>query len=208
MAHPKKPDPAPTKRLAILDAARGLFLEHGYASTSVDAVVERAGVSKPTVYSYFPSKEALLDAVVRHESERTPDPQFGFPCDDPAGDLERLAKTLLTMALSPETLAWDRMMAGEARRRPELGRLFFDCGPARILTLLHGVFREHHRAGRLSIPDPELAADFFFGLLIGVPLLRGQLTDETLSPAAIAKRARKACRVFLVAYARVGPESV
>ena len=45
---------------SVLTAARELFVETGYASTSVDAIAERAGVSKATIYAHFASKEVLF----------------------------------------------------------------------------------------------------------------------------------------------------
>ncbi len=50
----------------LLEAALSLFLEKGYAATRVEAVAARAGVSKGTLFLYFPSKEELFKAVVRH----------------------------------------------------------------------------------------------------------------------------------------------
>ena len=49
----------------LLEAALALFVERGYAATRTDEVAERAGVSKGTLYLYFPSKEELFKAVVR-----------------------------------------------------------------------------------------------------------------------------------------------
>lgn len=49
----------------LLDAALDLFVEKGYAATKVDEVAARAGVSKGTLFLYFPSKEELFKAVVR-----------------------------------------------------------------------------------------------------------------------------------------------
>lgn len=49
----------------LLDAAYELFVEHGYAATRVEAVAQRAGVSKGTLFLYFTSKEELFKAVVR-----------------------------------------------------------------------------------------------------------------------------------------------
>ena len=49
----------------LLDAALELFVEKGYAATRTDEVAARAGVSKGTLYLYFPSKEDLFKAVVR-----------------------------------------------------------------------------------------------------------------------------------------------
>ena len=51
------------KRAAIVDAAAGLFLERGIAATTMEAVAERASVSKMTLYSHFPDKPVLLAAV-------------------------------------------------------------------------------------------------------------------------------------------------
>lgn len=49
----------------LLEAALDLFVEKGYAATRVDEVAARAGVSKGTLFLYFPSKEELFKAVVR-----------------------------------------------------------------------------------------------------------------------------------------------
>ncbi len=49
----------------LLEAALDLFVEKGYAATKVDEVATRAGVSKGTLFLYFPSKEELFKAVVR-----------------------------------------------------------------------------------------------------------------------------------------------
>ena len=52
--------------LELLDAALGLFVERGFATTRSEDVAARAGVSKGTLYLYYPSKEELLKAVIRH----------------------------------------------------------------------------------------------------------------------------------------------
>lgn len=49
----------------LLDAALALFVEKGFAATRSEEVAARAGVSKGTLYLYFPSKEELLKAVIR-----------------------------------------------------------------------------------------------------------------------------------------------
>ena len=57
------------KRLAILDAARRLFVQDGYELTSVDAIAARAGVSKRTVYDHFGDKERIHSAVLEQVTE-------------------------------------------------------------------------------------------------------------------------------------------
>lgn len=91
----------------IVDVAGRVFAEHGYALTSVGAVVRQAGISKPLIYNYFGSKDGLLvacleraGALVVEEIERT------------AGLGEvGLARALVTLdgifrALEPRPWAW------------------------------------------------------------------------------------------------------
>jgi len=55
----------------LLDAASELFFEEGFGPTAVDKIVERSGVSKPTLYVHFPSKDTLLVAALeRRHAER------------------------------------------------------------------------------------------------------------------------------------------
>ena len=71
-ADPIKPLHARLRRkearpLELLDAALALFVEHGFAATRIEDVAARAGVSKGTLYLYYPSKEELLKEVIRHK---------------------------------------------------------------------------------------------------------------------------------------------
>ena len=61
----------PSKRQLILDTARALFAEKGYQGTSIDLVVKQAGVSKPTVYNNFKTKQALLFALMEELSKES-----------------------------------------------------------------------------------------------------------------------------------------
>ncbi|MCL2770080.1 MAG: TetR/AcrR family transcriptional regulator [Solirubrobacterales bacterium] len=58
------------RRPLILDVALELFVEHGYQGTSMDAIARAAGVTKPVVYSCFPSKSALFGALLNREEQR------------------------------------------------------------------------------------------------------------------------------------------
>jgi len=49
----------------IIEAARAVFVERGFAAARVDEIARKAGASKGTVYLYFPTKEALFEAVMR-----------------------------------------------------------------------------------------------------------------------------------------------
>ena len=88
-------DRAAAKRAQITKAAREVFLERGYAGASMDAVTALAGVSKQTLYSYFPSKGELfadfLDGEVGHLRV-----DIGSPA--PITSTAQLRSTLLAVA--------------------------------------------------------------------------------------------------------------
>jgi len=57
------------KREAILDAALALFVERGFFGTAVPEIADRAGVGAGTIYRYFESKEALVNAIYRQQKQ-------------------------------------------------------------------------------------------------------------------------------------------
>ncbi len=75
---------ASDKRQAILDAALELFAERGFYGTAVPLVAERAGVGAGTLYRYFESKEALVNALYRSWKMALASSLLeGFPMDQP-----------------------------------------------------------------------------------------------------------------------------
>ena len=59
-----------TAREKLIDTAEGLFYADGISATGVDAVVREAGVSKPTLYAHFGSKQELVAAVLQARHAR------------------------------------------------------------------------------------------------------------------------------------------
>ncbi len=58
------------KRDILLDTAERLFYVEGFHATGIDRVVAEAGVARMTLYNHFPSKEALIEAVLARRHER------------------------------------------------------------------------------------------------------------------------------------------
>ena len=69
----------------VLDAALALFVEKGFAATRVEDIASRAGLSKGAVYLYFPSKEAILEGLVKRAVRPIADNALGF-LENYAGD--------------------------------------------------------------------------------------------------------------------------
>jgi len=103
----------PSKQVQILQAARLLFSEFGYQGTSIDLVVQRACVSKPTVYNHFATKqEMLLQLLIQLSSEAL---QFraSLASNFERGDVNGLCESFRYITDTPAHLASYRILAGE-----------------------------------------------------------------------------------------------
>jgi len=192
----------PDKRMMIVQAASELFAEHGVSSTSIDAIARRAAVSKPTIYAYFEGKESIFAAVV---SETLPEGLRTLksePTGDIQADLYRFATQLMDLLARPETVACDRMIASESARHPELGGIFYEAGPGRIIRNLTAYFEAIHDAELLEIEDPEEAAEFFGGMIIGSTPWKNLLGGFTPPFRPTDERLRNAVDRFLKAFAK------
>lgn len=82
-------------RKAILDAAYGLLLETGFAAVTSDKIAERAGVSKATLYKWWPNKAAVvIDGYLSAAKDRLPVPDTGDVFEDVAIHAASLARFL------------------------------------------------------------------------------------------------------------------
>lgn len=194
------------KAEAILAAAGEVFLGAGFAAASMDAVAERAGVSKATVYSRFGSKKELFAAAVeRHAGEtleKFRDAVAGHP-ESPRQALEAFAVVFQERLLTTEVSKWHRLVIAEAERHPDLARGMFRAGPAQGLGLVAEYLERQHSAGTLNVPDPPAAAEHFLGLVGAVDIVRGLLaSNDDRTPRQRARRAASAVGVFLAAYGK------
>jgi TetR/AcrR family transcriptional regulator, mexJK operon transcriptional repressor len=197
------------KRAAILDAAHTLFLQKGYAGTSMDDVAARAAVSKQTVYKNFADKQRLFTEVITSDVGRLEDTtqarMAAMPdSTDLAADLRAFARWHLADVMQPGRLRLRRMLIGEAERFPELARAWYTSGPERSSAEFAAWFAAWDRRGLLRVPDPMLAGQHFNWLVLSIPLNKAMAyaTDEPLFTAAeLDHYADEAVRVFLAAYA-------
>ncbi|MBO1113416.1 TetR/AcrR family transcriptional regulator [Bordetella petrii] len=203
-----EPPPQPTgKELAVLTAAREVFLTHGFSAATTDMIQRAAGVSKATVYAYYPTKQALFTAVIEGKCAEHMKALRALR-SVPGGIhavLSELASAYLEFALAPEGLALFRVSAAEAPRFPELARTFYENGPEAYC----GIVAEHIERGvqnrELDLGDASAheAARLFFSLVRGQAQMEGVLLPDRRPSRAQKKRwADLAVGTFFAAFGK------
>lgn len=157
---------ATARRKAFVDAAREGFFTNGYAGTTMSSIASKVGGSKTTLWSYFPSKEDLFEAVVDDIVEQYGDAlAVDLPLDEPVPEvLRRFGNLLMTKLTATPILSLFRLVVGEAERFPHLAKTFYDRGPRRGKARAAEWAAEKMARGELRMGNPLRAVQHFTGL--------------------------------------------
>jgi AcrR family transcriptional regulator len=190
------------KRRQILEGAREVFLAHGFDGASMNDVARGAGVSKGTLYVYFPSKEALFEALVREGKARQAERFAQLSTEQqPAQTLRGFGLTLLDVMSAPASIAQLRTIIGVTAKFPQIGRAFYEAGPAHGAEKLAGYLAAETARGRLAVDDPASAAMQFLDLCKSGLLSRLLFgVVESLTREEIEANVARAVALFLAAY--------
>lgn len=192
------------KREAIQKAAAQVFLRDGFAGASMDAIAREAGVSKATLYSHFQGKDDLFGAIIRENCRQMlVDIEESVAAGlNPRELLTAVGQKFLKKMMSDETMAFYRILVSEAPRFPALGRAVQNAGPGPSCNGLAGYLRDQTAKRVLKVADPDIAADQFFGALMGgIHFRRLLCVEKPVSPAEIKARVGAAVEAFLAAHA-------
>lgn len=191
------------RREAIIDAAAQLFQETGYERASMNELARRLGGSKATLYSYFPSKEALLVAVVKayatgHLSEAVSDLTQMWADASLETVLTRFGeRMLLVLTNDVSALAVYRMVIAESGHS-EIGTLFYDAGPRESVDILAKFLGSAMARGQLAQADAHLRALQFLALVTAQTNTRVYLRNPApLEIAEIRQMVNNAVDMFL-----------
>ena len=172
----------------LLEGAHKVFMEHGYEGASVDEIARAAGTSKATLYSYFPDKRQLFEAVVQAQCSRTGKMIWEERGNEPIERaLRRMAVSFASFLFSPGAQEMFRVCIAESGRFPEAGAAFYAAGPARAHARLVEFFQCAAARGELAIDDPAVAADQFAALCKAGLFLRALLGAAPATDAEIAR---------------------
>lgn len=148
-----------------LDAAEDVFLTQGYSGASVDDIVDKAGISKATLYKYFGDKEALFAAVIRRVCTAQRDKFHALTMNTSTQDgLIAGSQMVVAFLTSPLALNVFRTCLAEAKRFPQVGHTFHVSAGMTMEKQLTEFFDHAEQAGDLLIADKELAANQFWQL--------------------------------------------
>jgi AcrR family transcriptional regulator len=155
------------RKQAFLQAAREVFLEHGYEAASVNEVVRRAGGSLATLYSQYGSKEGLFLAVAADQQDRflealLPVNYRNLPLRE---GLTTFANKFLYAVLHPDNVAFFRIAVGEGRKYPQLLRRYLSSNIEKLRITLSEYLKERPDENGARIALPEISASHFFDLV-------------------------------------------
>jgi TetR/AcrR family transcriptional regulator, repressor of fatR-cypB operon len=154
------------KREAILEAALELFVERGFFGTAVPEIAERAGVGAGTIYRYFESKEALVNAIYRQEKLHFAHVVLdGFPAAAPTREQFRLLWTRMARFATEHTASFIFMeLHHHARYLDDESRAVEN----RMTELFTSVVTRAQAQGDLKAGAPRLLMGLVMGAFVGV----------------------------------------
>jgi AcrR family transcriptional regulator len=172
------------RRATILAAALRVWARRGFDGTSLEAVAQEAGLSKGTLYLYFPGKQALLEATLRRYSLR-PDVEAGLASlrGQPLGAVVRGLVTVLWRGLRERRELVSlllRELPGHARE----ARRFVEQVVVPVNRLLADYLAEALPPERLASLDPVVAARSLLGMVIAFFVSQELLGAGALLPGA------------------------
>ena len=198
-----RPSGAEAERVSrdLLEAAKRLFMEQGFAATSMEAIAAAAGVTKRTLYRRMADKTAVFEAAVRlHAAEHIMPPL-------PAGAGRSLEDRLLTASdylldwiLQPDVLAMYRITIAEAARFPSLARIVAEVAVAQTTSAIEQILLAATPTMRPE--DIRLGAEQFMLAVAAGPFHSAvQGIDAPGMTPAKRERVRRNVRLFLSGWA-------
>ncbi len=157
------------RKVAILDIATSLFLQQGYASTSLVDIAKQAGVATRTIYQHYGDKEDIFRAVV---DRRIEEKQKELPVIDINEDLVSvlfsITKYINAVSLSDKAIPFQRLLTAESNRFPELMGKVFQEQYERFHLTVTAIFERLEETGKIPPGDHSRTARYFNDLMHGV----------------------------------------
>lgn len=195
--------PDPERQRRVLETARQHFYKHGYDGTNLDDIAQDAGVSKMTVYAYYPSKEMLFEAVVGSRTSQVAgalQDTGDFDPQRPEIVLKKIGTHFQDLMRDENTLGRFRALFSATSTQPEACRAMYKEGPERAINDVAEYLKAANDAGTLKVPHPHLAANLFLSMFLGAAHLHAMLGLGLPQAKSEKELLREAVRVLIAAY--------
>ncbi len=158
------------RRQKILNAAKTVFIEQGYANASINEIVRLSGGSLGTIYRFFGNKLGLFEAFFQqmtHEVFSHFETQV-LKQGDIETNLMSFGRQMQRLMFEHDALAIYRLVLTEqSADKADIQRIFFENGPKKLNRILSHYFEQQVQTGRLQIADCDIAAYQFIDMLKG-----------------------------------------
>ncbi len=184
----------------ILEAAFHVFGMRGLHRATLDEVAKAAGITKGTIYLYFPSKTALFTAMVKARVTAVM-PAVGPPLDGERTPARRrrlaaLGRRLYRFFKSPAYLRMYRTVVSEGPQFPEAMTLVYREGILPATRRLAEILQAGMAAGEFRPVDPMIAARAFVGMFQIFAVSQGLLGGRRIYPMPEARVVRTVTDLF------------
>lgn len=190
----------PRKYEVILEAAANLFLKHGYAAASIEAIANSAGVSKVTIYNRFETKERLFrKAVTRLCTQLQVELSWDRRATSLRDALMNFGQALNTFLDRPELVQFQRRLSADLKDHPEIGKVFLDAGPRHVHASLAELLTAAENDRRIATSGINDAAEQLVSMCRGLGDLERRF-GLTPSKEETTRRVEAAVDMFLSVY--------
>jgi AcrR family transcriptional regulator len=204
----RRPDERPQQ---ILDAAFRVFGKHGLHQATLDDVAREAGITKGTIYLYFPSKAGLFAAMIKARITAvipSVEAVDGRAAPSLEGRLAAVGRDLYRFLCSPAYLSMFRTVVSEATQFPEVAAQVYREGVLMANRRLAAVIKAAIRAGTCRDVDPMIAARAFVGMFLVFAVSQRLLGGDRIYPIADDAVVKTVTDVYLNGLLTSGPSHV
>lgn len=194
------------KDIAIIDATRAILMESGVMGVTMEAVAQRACISKATLYSRYQNRHALIDAVLQSQTD-----EFAQSLQSKINHehdflqaLTQFCWQLLQFLQSESHICLVKILQSHQQLPPELAKRMFELGPdATCQHLCHWLeqYQCYWYLGQSEPLDAKFSTDHLLGMLVGIDMIHQMfLQDVARSIPEQLQHIRRVLRVFFSAY--------
>lgn len=192
------------RRAELMLLAEKVFLERGYANTTMSEISRFSKASKSTLYKFFGNKKGLFAEIIR---SRVPDleevsRQVAKSELEVSDNLTRWGLQVLDLITTPDSVGLYKILLAELPAHPELGQLYYEQGPFAFQRYLALYFEGAVRRGQLVCADVDEAALLFASMVAGDPFGRALLgiPHSDVEQGSLRSHVEEAVAVFMARY--------